>query len=55
MIVNRDRKTKKEIYLVPECCYMTGLTDAMRNDFHLMKDISLTTKCEPGVRLNTTK
>jgi len=51
MIVNKDRKTKKEIYLVPETCYMTGLTDAMRSDFHLMKDISATTKCDPGQRL----
>lgn len=34
---------------------MTGLTDAMRSDFHLMKDISETTKCDPGERLKATR
>lgn len=40
LIIHVDRKTKREIYLVPECCYMTGLTDQMRSDFNLMKDIA---------------
>jgi len=34
---------------------MTGLTDQMRSDFHLMKDIAETTKCDPGQRLQTTR
>ena len=40
-----DKKSKKvhkiyeqEIYLVPELCYMTGMTDKMKADFNLNKE-----------------
>nr|XP_020446024.1 LOW QUALITY PROTEIN: piwi-like protein 1 [Monopterus albus] len=36
--------------LVPELCYLTGLTDQMRNDFKIMKDLTSHTKLEPEVR-----
>jgi aubergine-like protein len=55
LIRHVDRKTKREIYLIPECCYMTGLTDQMRSDFNLMKDIAQTTKCNPSQRLTATR
>jgi len=33
-----QRKSKIEtIMLVPELCYMSGLTDALRQDFRVMK------------------
>ncbi|KAK6617689.1 hypothetical protein RUM44_005277 [Polyplax serrata] len=35
------------ICLVPEICHMTGLTDKMRNDFHVMKDIATYTRITP--------
>ena len=35
-----DRKSKKKIYLVPEMCFMTGLTDEMRSNRNLMKTIA---------------
>lgn len=36
--------------LVPELCYLTGLTDKMRQDFSIMKDLSVHTKLNPEER-----
>jgi aubergine len=37
--------------LVPELCRSTGLTDAMRNDFRLMRSLSDYTRLPPGPRI----
>jgi hypothetical protein len=42
--------TERMVCLVPELCYLTGLTDAMRNDFQVMKDISMYTRITPNQR-----
>ena len=34
----------KTIALVPELCSLTGLTDHMRADFKVMKDVALFTR-----------
>ncbi|OMJ88066.1 hypothetical protein SteCoe_10049 [Stentor coeruleus] len=45
-------KTKQiEALLVPEFCVMTGLTDEIRADFNIMKDMAQATKKEPQMRL----
>uniref|UniRef100_UPI0037E74F43 piwi-like protein 1 isoform X2 n=1 Tax=Semicossyphus pulcher TaxID=241346 RepID=UPI0037E74F43 len=36
--------------LIPELCYLTGLTDKMRNDYTIMKDLSSHTKLNPEQR-----
>ncbi|XP_074526370.1 piwi-like protein 1 [Halichoeres trimaculatus] len=36
--------------LIPELCYLTGLTDKMRADFHIMKDLSSHTRLSPEQR-----
>nr|ASR73908.1 piwi-like protein 1 [Acipenser dabryanus] len=36
--------------LVPEFCYLTGLTDKMRSDFNIMKDLSSHTRLTPEQR-----
>ncbi|CAB1319687.1 unnamed protein product [Coregonus sp. 'balchen'] len=36
--------------LVPEFCYLTGLTDKMRADFNIMKDLSTHTRLTPEQR-----
>ncbi|XP_019394493.1 PREDICTED: piwi-like protein 1 [Crocodylus porosus] len=36
--------------LIPELCYLTGLTDKMRSDFNVMKDLSLHTRLTPERR-----
>ncbi|KAJ8285840.1 hypothetical protein GJAV_G00031540 [Gymnothorax javanicus] len=38
--------------LVPELCYLTGLTDKMRSDFNIMKDLSSHTRLTPEQREN---
>lgn len=40
------------IYLVPELCRMTGLTDAQRANFHLMRALAEHTRVGPGPRIN---
>ncbi|KPI92848.1 Protein piwi [Papilio xuthus] len=39
------------VYLVPELCRMTGLSDAMRANFQLMKSLAVHTKIGPDVRI----
>ena len=40
----------KLVMLVPELCYMTGLTDEMRSDFRIMKEVAQHTRIAPTVR-----
>ena len=40
LLINKDRKTGNEVALIPELCQLTGLSDAMRADFRLMKDLA---------------
>lgn len=40
LLIHKDRKTGNEVALIPELCQLTGLTDAMRADFRLMKDLA---------------
>lgn len=44
-----DKQTgkKERMYFVPELCHMTGITDDMREDFHLMKALK-----DSSVRIN---
>lgn len=39
------------LYLLPEFCVLTGLTDEIRADFNIMKDLANATKKEPHARL----
>lgn len=40
LLINKDRRTGNEVALIPELCQLTGLTDAMRADFRMMKDLA---------------
>ncbi|XP_053507651.1 piwi-like protein 1 isoform X2 [Ictalurus furcatus] len=40
------------VLLIPEFCYLTGLTDKMRNDFNIMRDLSTHTRLTPEQREN---
>ncbi|KAL3266899.1 hypothetical protein HHI36_011049 [Cryptolaemus montrouzieri] len=40
------------ICLIPELSYLTGLSDAMRSDFKVMKDVSTYTRVTPAQRMN---
>ncbi|XP_025197459.1 piwi-like protein Siwi [Melanaphis sacchari] len=55
MLISKNKSSIFEVedtlvYLVPELCLMTGLTDKMRNNFHLMKEIAPYTLVDPEVR-----
>ncbi|XP_078456722.1 piwi-like protein 1 [Lampetra fluviatilis] len=48
-------KVEIELHLLPEISYLTGLSDKMRSDFHLMKDLGLQTQVCPDKRAMTTQ
>lgn len=41
LLINKDRRTGNEVALIPELCQLTGLTDSMRANFNLMKDLAV--------------
>lgn len=45
-------KVDRFICLVPELCHMTGLTDEMRSDFKVMKDVAQYTRVTPNQRIS---
>jgi aubergine len=47
----KSRTKLNEVMLIPELCVITGLTDEIRADFNIMKDMAQATKKEPNVRL----
>lgn len=46
----QDTEEEKILLLVPELCRMTGLTDQMRADFRVMKDVAVHTRVSPDTR-----
>ncbi|EGC34059.1 hypothetical protein DICPUDRAFT_153799 [Dictyostelium purpureum] len=44
------RGQKQQIYLVPELAHLTGISDEMRKDFHIMKDIAEESNMDPPMR-----
>ena len=40
LVITKDKKTNREIALIPELCNLTGLTDGMRANFNLMKSLA---------------
>ena len=45
-----EAETGKLIALVPELCNMTGLTESMKSDFKVMKDVAMFTRITPAQR-----
>lgn len=41
----------QNIYLIPELCCLTGLTEAMRSDFNVMRDLAAYTRLPPNKRV----
>ncbi|XP_008557727.1 piwi-like protein Ago3 [Microplitis demolitor] len=41
---------EEEVLLVPELCYLTGLTDKVRSNFRIMKDLAQVTQVQPQER-----
>ncbi|XP_068083901.1 piwi-like protein Siwi [Anabrus simplex] len=47
----RRRGFSTPVYLVPELCRMTGITDEMRANFHLMRNLAEHTRLSPKDRI----
>lgn len=50
-IIGETEKRFETIYLIPELSYLTGLTDSMRRDFKVMRDIASITRVTPNQRM----
>ncbi|XP_022109192.1 piwi-like protein 1 [Acanthaster planci] len=46
-----ERQGATNIHLIPELCTITGLSDNMRSDFHVMRDLATITRITPNDRL----
>jgi aubergine-like protein len=51
LFVIQDKKRNQIIHLIPELCYLSGLTDEMRSNFNLMKDVATITKGNVGEKM----
>ncbi|XP_037072584.1 piwi-like protein Ago3 [Pollicipes pollicipes] len=56
LLISRPKKRDKQeqqvdLCLIPELCHMTGLTDAQRSDFRMMKDLISQTAVKPEDRV----
>ena len=49
---NHENKVERTFCLIPELCYLTGLSEEMRSNFKLMKEVSAFTRLSPKERLN---
>lgn len=45
----------RDIFLIPELCAMTGLSDQMRSDRRVMQDLAQFTRVAPDVRIRYAK
>ena len=55
LLIHKDKRKEQVIHLIPELCYMTGLTDEMRANFNLMKELSVITKGNAAEKLDECK
>ncbi|KAG8453025.1 hypothetical protein GDO86_004730 [Hymenochirus boettgeri] len=47
---NDNLDAPRAVHLLPELCYLTGLSSRALSDFRLMKDLSMETQVDPGRR-----
>lgn len=50
---DRRRGDEQNLYLLPELCTVTGLSDKARADFKIMQDLAVHTRIGPKDRVNT--
>lgn len=55
MLVSINQRTGNKILLVPSLCQMTGLSDSMRANFNLMKDMAQVTHADANRRVQEVK
>lgn len=54
-IIEKRRGVENTIYLIPELCLLSGITDDMRANFNLMKEMNTFTKGVPKEKLDECK
>lgn len=54
-ISGQEEPIEMTTVLIPELCFLTGLTDKLRNDFSVMRDIAAHTRVTPNQRLHALK
>lgn len=54
-ISGKEEPIEIKTALIPELCFLTGLTDKLRNDFVVMRDIATHTRVSPNQRLHALK
>lgn len=52
-ISGKTEPVEQRLCFIPELCYLTGLTDTMRSDFKIMKDVATHTRITPNQRANS--
>lgn len=50
-IAGKDEPVEMVFSIIPEICHLTGLTDKMRSDFKLMREIASFTRVTPNQRM----
>lgn len=50
-VSGKQEKEEIRFCLIPEICFLTGLTDTMRSDFKVMRDIATFTRITPNQRM----
>jgi len=55
LLVAHDRRTGKELLLIPQLVQMTGLDDEMRANFQLMTEVAKHTRLDPSQRMQQIK
>lgn len=59
MLVSNPKKSDirrgqtEPVLLVPELCFLTGLSDEVRADFNIMRDVAVHTRVNPSSRVQT--
>lgn len=52
-VIGKIEKEQVTFCLIPEICFLTGLTDTMRSDFKVMRDVATFTRVTPNQRLSS--
>lgn len=51
LLLHKDRRTNRDVFLVPELCRMVGLTEQMRDDFKLMREYNSFVKVDAPIKV----
>jgi hypothetical protein len=53
--VHFDLNREQIVYLVPECCMPVGMTEEMRSDKAIFRQVKMTERTDAPIRVDETK